>query len=97
MTLEQTITIPADRRVVIDVPETFSSSRISIILLDLPKGDDPETQDAITIQRQKEAIKRCWGIAQHIGFSSDDLLRNRREDLALEEAKYRRLLPEDKR
>jgi hypothetical protein len=35
MTLQQTVTIPADRRIVIDVPETFSSSRVSVILRDL--------------------------------------------------------------
>ena len=53
--------------------------------------------DDETLRRQREAVEKCWGIARHIGFSSDELLENRRGDLALEEAKRRRLFPpEDK-
>ena len=46
--------------------------------------------DAETRRRQREAIKKCLGIAEGPGFSSDDLLRSRREDLAMEDAKFRR-------
>jgi hypothetical protein len=38
MTIEQTIEIPADRRLVIEIPETFTSGTVSIILCDTPKA-----------------------------------------------------------
>jgi hypothetical protein len=34
MTIQQTIEIPASRRVVIEIPETFTSGTLSVILLD---------------------------------------------------------------
>jgi hypothetical protein len=37
MTLQQTVTIPADRRLVIEVPETFTSGTVSVVLFDAPK------------------------------------------------------------
>jgi hypothetical protein len=55
MTLQQTVTIPADRRLVIEVPETFTSSTISVVLLDAPKTAPPEMSDAEIIRRQREA------------------------------------------
>jgi hypothetical protein len=41
-------------------------------------------------ERQREAIEKCWGIAKGV-LSSDEILEWRREDKALEEAKYQRL------
>jgi hypothetical protein len=88
MTIQQTIKIPANRRIVIEVPETFSSGAVSVILLDVPK---PKAPDVETRRRQREAVEKGWGIAKDFKFSSDDLIRNRREDLALENAKWERL------
>ncbi|MDR1174156.1 MAG: hypothetical protein LBK83_01630, partial [Treponema sp.] len=45
-------------------------------------------------ERQRAAIEKCWGIAKGV-LSSDESLEMRREDFELEEAKYRRLFPED--
>jgi hypothetical protein len=55
MTIEQTIAIPADRRLVIEVPETFTSGTISVVLLDASKTVPPEMLDAEIIRRQREA------------------------------------------
>jgi hypothetical protein len=41
-------------------------------------------------ERQREAIEKCWGIAEGV-LSSDEILKWRREDKALEESDYRRL------
>jgi hypothetical protein len=89
MTLQQTVDIPADRRVHFDwtLPETASVGPATVIL------EFPAVRDEETLRRQREAVKKCLGIAKHIGFSSDDLIANRRKDLALEEAKRRRLYP----
>jgi hypothetical protein len=83
--------IPADRRIVIKVPETFTSGKVSLMLFDAPKPNAPETPDAETRRKQREAVEKGWGIAKDFKFSSDDLLRNRRDDLALENAKWERL------
>jgi hypothetical protein len=49
MTIEQTVTIPADRRLVIEVPETFTSGTISVVLLDAPEtaAADTELQEIV--------------------------------------------------
>jgi hypothetical protein len=94
MTIQQTIEIPADRRVRLDftLPEAASAGQATVIL------EFPTVRDAETLRRQREAVKKCLGIAKHIGFSSDDLIENRRKDLALEQAKWQRLHPkEDKK
>jgi hypothetical protein len=91
MTIQKTIEIPADRRVHFDfeLPETASVGPATVIL------DFPTVPDEETLRRQREAIEKGWGIAKHIGFSSDDLIANRRKDLELEKAKWRRLYPKD--
>jgi hypothetical protein len=91
MTIQQTIEIPADRRVHFDLtlPETASVGPATVIL------EFPVVRDEETLRRQREAVKKGLGIAKHIGFSSDDLLENRRKDLALEQAKWRRLYPQE--
>jgi hypothetical protein len=108
MTIERTVAIPADRRLVIEVPETFASDSVSIILVDAPRLSPPEAgaselsdeprrsegsalPETKTLQKQREAIKKCLGIARDFKFSSDDLLRNRREDLALEDSKWQQI------
>jgi hypothetical protein len=87
MTLQQTINIPADRRIHFDwtLPETANIGPATVIL------EFPTIPDEETLRRQREAVKKGLGIAKHIGFSSDDLIANRRKDLELEEAKWQRL------
>jgi hypothetical protein len=113
MTLQRTVTIPADRRIHLDftLPETVSVGPTTVIL-DFPSvpactgalslrafsgasiddndiDDRPAPGHRLT-PRQLAAIEECSGIACGI-LTSDDILESRREDLALEEAKWQRL------
>jgi hypothetical protein len=90
MTIEQTIEIPVDHRLTIEVPPEIPAGRA--ILTFTPAGET-RPRRRLT-ERQKAAIEKCWGIAKGI-LSSDESLEMRREDFELEEAKYRRLFPED--
>jgi hypothetical protein len=47
MTIEQTIAIPADRRLVIEVPETFTSGTVSLILFDAPQAKADKGRETI--------------------------------------------------
>jgi hypothetical protein len=90
MTIEQTIEIPVDHRLTIEVPPEIPAGRA--ILAFTPAG---ETRPRRRLTEQQRAtIEKCWGIAKGI-LSSDESLEMRREDFELEEAKYRRLFPED--
>jgi hypothetical protein len=89
MTVEQTVEIPADHRLTIEVPPEIPAGRA--ILAFTPTE---ETRPRRLTERQREAIEKCRGIAKGI-LSSDESLEMRREDFELEEAKYRRLFPED--
>jgi hypothetical protein len=90
MTIEQTVEIPADHRLTIEVPPEVPTGKAVITFTpDVTARPRPRLTE-----RQKEAIEKCWGIAKGI-LSSDESLEMRREDLELEEAKYRRLFPMD--
>ena len=52
MTIEQTIEIPADRRIFLDVPATISAGRVTIAFI----ADEEE-------QRIRNALKRCYHAA----------------------------------
>jgi hypothetical protein len=90
MTIEQSVEIPADHRLVIDVPSEIPVGRA--ILAFTPEGEE-QPRRRLT-ERQRAAIGKCWGIAKGV-LSSDESLEMRREDLELEEAKYRRIFSED--
>jgi hypothetical protein len=83
MTIEQTIEIPANHRVLLDLP------------LDLPAGKakitiTPQTETP-TINAY-ETLENLRGLAQKLGstLTVDSFLEMRREDLRLEEAKYQK-------
>jgi len=84
MTIEQTVTIPADHRISLDLPP------------ELPVG---KARITITSQTEKysadahRAIKNLRGLAKKMGstLTVDSFLEMRREDLRLEEEQYQRL------
>jgi hypothetical protein len=84
MTVTQTVDIPADRRLTIDVPDEIPTGK-TILAFTPVKTFDP--------QQAREAIKNCAGLAKRMGInlSSDEFLEMRRKDKELEDAKYRRL------
>jgi hypothetical protein len=90
MTIEQSVEIPADHRLVIEVPPEIPAGRA---VLAFTSAEKERPRRRLT-ERQRAAIKRCSGIAKGV-LSSDEALAMRREDLELEEAKYRRLFPKD--
>jgi hypothetical protein len=90
MTIEQTVEIPADRRLVIEVPPEIPAGRA---VLAFTSTGEALPRRRLT-ERQRAAIEKCRGIAKGV-LSSDEALEMRREDLELEEAKYRRIFPED--
>ncbi|MDR1429474.1 MAG: hypothetical protein LBI85_04220 [Spirochaetaceae bacterium] len=90
MTIEQTVEIPADRRLTIEVPPEIPAGRV--ILAFTPAGVT-RPRHRLT-ERQRAAIENCHGIAKGI-LSSDESLKMRHEDFELEEAKYRRIFSGD--
>jgi len=87
MTIEQTIEIPANHRIFLDLP------------LELPLGKAKVT---VTPQPEKStvtshaAVANLRGLAKKMGstLTVEDFLAMRREDLLLEEAKFRRFFHE---
>jgi hypothetical protein len=90
MTIEQTVEIPADHRLTIEVPPEIPAGKA--VLAFTPVGE-LRSRRRLT-ERQRAAIEKCWGIAKGV-LSSDESLEMRRKDLELEETKYRRIFPED--
>jgi len=78
MTITQTVEIPADRRLTIDVPPEIPAGKA--VLTFKPVFEAPFI-DPI------EAIERCSGIAKQLGctLSSDGFLAMRRKDKELED------------
>jgi hypothetical protein len=93
MTIEQTVEVPPGRRITLDIPPEFpAGERVTVLVVapdsvtETPRRRTPE-----------EAIEHCFGLGKRLGvrLTSDDLIRMRREDQALEEAQYRRLFHKD--
>ena len=97
MTITQTVEIPADRRLIIEVPREVPTG--PVILAFKPIAKTPQnltSQEAIERGLglgsgpridPAEAIKRCGGITKQfdISLSSDDFLAMRRQDKELED------------
>ena len=88
MTIEQTVEIPADHRLTIEVPPEIPAGKAILAFTSFDR-----TRPGLT-ERQKAAVRKCRGIAKGV-LSSDESLKMRREDMELEEVKYRRIFPED--
>jgi hypothetical protein len=94
MTIEQTLEIPPNRRITIDIPPEFpAGGRVTILVL--AQNDVKETPRRRT---PEEAIEHCRGLGKRLGIrlTSDRLLEMRRGDKALEEAQHRRLFHKDR-
>ncbi|MDR1147739.1 MAG: hypothetical protein LBK66_03830, partial [Spirochaetaceae bacterium] len=87
MTFEQTVEIPANRRLTINIPREFPAS--AAILTFTPKPADTTGKNAQA--RLQETVKKLRNLAKNCSFSSEDLFEERRKDRALDEAQYRRL------
>ena len=86
MTIEQTVEIPASRRLVLEVPPEIPPGRAVIAFTPVPAPQRRTTA---------EAIEYCRGLAKRLGCTatSDDFLEQRRRDRELEDEQYLRLYP----
>ncbi|MDR1148238.1 MAG: hypothetical protein LBK66_06355 [Spirochaetaceae bacterium] len=88
MTFEQTVEIPKNRRLTIEIPREFPEG--AAILTFTPKpAHTPDTSR--TEAALKEAIETACNLAKNCSFSSEDLFEERRKDRAMDEARHRRL------
>jgi hypothetical protein len=87
MTFEQTVEIPENRRLTIEIPREFPAG--AAVLTFTPKPAYPADKTAQT--KLDEAIKAACNLAKGSRFSSEDLFEERRKDRALDEVQYRRL------
>jgi hypothetical protein len=88
MTIEQTVEIPADHWLTIEVLPEISVGKAILAFTPFDRMRPRLTK------RQKAAVRKYRGIAKGV-LSSDESLKMRREDLELEEVKYRQIFPED--
>jgi hypothetical protein len=92
MTFEQTVEIPENRRLIIEVPREFPVG--TTILTFTPKAafsageKDPRAH-------LEEAIEMACDLAKNSRFSSEDLFKERRKDCEMDEAQYRRWFRKD--
>jgi hypothetical protein len=91
MVIEQTVEIPVSHRLVIDVPPEVPAGKTRVVI-QFPKAI-PTEDEAVRPMTAKEAIEYCRGLTKRLGckVSGDTVLEARREDKALEDAKFRRV------
>jgi hypothetical protein len=103
MSVTQTVEIPANRRLIIDVPREVPTGQTILVFKPVAEAVACQgRQGCMTVQEvmdrglgfgsgsridPAEAIERCSGIMQRLGFtfSSDDFLAMRRQDKELED------------
>ena len=81
MIIEQTIEIPANRRIFLDLPPELPMGRAKVTVV--PEMEKPDT-------RAYEAVESLRGLAKKMGstLSVENFLEMTKEDLLLEELKY---------
>jgi len=86
MIFEQTVIIPADHRVFLDLPPEMPVGKAKITIT---SQTEKYSADAHVV------IENLRGLAKKMGstLTVDNFLEMRREDLRLEEEKYQRLFP----
>ncbi|MDR0669311.1 MAG: hypothetical protein LBF95_04440 [Treponema sp.] len=90
MTIEQTVEIPADHRLTLEVPREIPAGTAVLAFTPVPPPCRRTT---------REAIDHCHGLARRLGCTatSDDFLEQRRRDRELEDEQYLRLHPKAER
>jgi hypothetical protein len=100
MTIEQTVEIPASRRVTFDLPFTFPVGKAKAELILTPEPPAlRETEPTAPVFVETDVEKYPWeasiGLFKDAKFSTDELLKERARDLLREEAKlFRKISPE---
>jgi len=89
MTIEQTVEIPFDRRIFLELPHSIPVGAKARVSIDIPSAF--ESQSAVAPQ-----VKSFRGILKGKGISVERLREMQREDKALEYAADNRQSPETK-
>jgi hypothetical protein len=97
MTFEQTVEIPENRCLTIEIPREFPVG--ATILTFTPNTASPADKKTAQARLQetelKAAIETACNLAKDFHFSSEDLFEERRKDREMDEAQYRRLFQKD--
>ena len=94
MSIERTVEIQSDRRLVLELPPDLPEGRATVLATITPERNETAEERR---ERFRKAAEHCRGLGKRLGLTvtSDDIIQGRREDLALEEAKYKRLYGEN--
>jgi hypothetical protein len=86
MTIEQTVEIPASHKLYLDIPGNIPVGKAKVTIV--PFAEPP----AKPAPNPYEAIEQAAGFAKKLGstLTVDKFLRWNEEDIALEEAQYRK-------
>jgi hypothetical protein len=88
MTIEQTIEIPANGWIHLDIPPELAGASGNVVITVLAPNVEAETVPRHRLtERQRAAIENCCGLAKRLGCTatSDDFLEQRRKDKELED------------
>ena len=98
MTIEQTVEIPADHRLTLEVPREIPAGMAVLAFTPVSSDPRPVAQSARR-RTTAEAIEHCHGLARRLGCTatSDDFLEQRKRDRELEDEQYLRLHPKAER
>ena len=84
MTIEQTVIIPADHRITLEVPPTIPAGVTARLELDWSPQKEPDNNlDA--------ALEKIWALCKDSSITVDSFLEMRRKDRELEESQYQKL------
>jgi hypothetical protein len=90
MTFEQTVKIPENRHLTIDVPREFPMGEATLVFMPKPAIPEDKTSAEATL---KGAIKTARNPATDNRFSGEALFEERRKDRIPNETQFGRLLP----
>ncbi|MDR0655130.1 MAG: hypothetical protein LBG22_02350 [Treponema sp.] len=84
MTIEQIVDIYPDHRMVLHLPPDIPPGKANVVAIITP---EPAETDEERRERFRKAVEHCGGLGKRLGskVTSDDIIRGRREDLALEQ------------
>jgi hypothetical protein len=89
MVIEQTVEIPENRWLHVEVPSEIPVGVTAKVAITVPEAVSPLFFGHRLSPR--EAVEKCWGIAQDSGLSSDKFLEMKRKEKILEAEKNQRL------
>jgi len=93
MTIEQTVEIHADHRLIFEIPGEIPEGRAKVALTINPAAEEPEQNDAYS--GFDAVLAEIRELCKDSKLTVDSFLETRRKDLELEEAKYRRMFHKD--